>query len=130
MKNTIKKDMERLSVYREFINENTLLECVLDDDEKISFVVRYVDTHTKSIKEHCLARVSIDAYHEYYANFVQINDESDTIALFAPSSDGLQLDRVYDAKEHHFASQEFQDLVYQKKFKQDSHNRQFLKQKK
>ena len=57
MKNTIKKDMERLSVYREFINENTLLECVLDDDEKISFVVRYVDTHTASIDQVANAQI-------------------------------------------------------------------------
>ena len=47
------------------------------------------------------------------------------IALFTPSSDGLQLDRLYDAKEHRFAPNEFMDIVYQKRFKKP-----FQKQKK
>jgi len=129
MKKTIKKDMERISIYRSFINDNTLLECILDEDEKISIVVRFVDNLVNGIKEHCLARVGKDAYFDYINNFIEINDEADTIALFVPSKDGnMELDRLYDAVGHHFADSEFMDLVYKNKFKKP-HEKQFAKKK-
>ena len=127
MKKTIKKDMERISIYQTFINENTLLESVLEEDEKVSIVVRYVDNPVSGIKEHCLARVGMEAYQDYLENFLEINDEADAIALFTPTREGLQLDRLYDTKNHRFASEEFMDLEYKERFHKQP--KQFIKHK-
>ena len=128
MKKTIKKDMERITISQTFINDNTLLESIVDEDEKVSIVVRFVESPTNGIKEHTLARVGVDAYHDYVDNFMKINEERDTIALFVPVEGRLQLDRLYDTTKHRFASEEFMDLVYKEKFK--SNVKQFVKEQK
>ena len=114
MKKTIKEDKERIIIKEEFINDNTLLEYVKEDNNVI-IGIRYIESPIGGIKENILVRIKKEDFTDIH-NFFKIDSQKSTIAIFNAKEDGYQLTKVYDIEEHSLVSEEFMDIVYNKKF--------------
>jgi len=118
MKKTIKEDAERLVLYRELLNDNALLEFVAGEGF-MNVVVRYIDSPSKSMREHTLIHMSIVDYMKHQNNLVRVNEDKTAMALYTPTEQGYELKDVYDTIEHEFGIPEFVDLEYQKRFEKE-----------
>lgn len=115
MKRTIKEDQERLVLYRELLNDNSLLEFVAGEGQ-MNVVVRYIDSPTSGMKEHTLIHMNIVDFMKHQNNLLRINEDKTAIATYLPTEDGYVLRDVYDTVEHEFGIPEFVDLEYGKRF--------------
>ena len=114
MKKNIVDEIRRFVIHSDLINDNTLMECVLEDDDIVSVSIRHIE-HNK-IVEHTLARISLSQYAECFQPLFEINEKRDTIAIFKNVGKEFQLDRLYDLNNYSFISGEFLDLMYKRKF--------------
>lgn len=116
MKKTIKADKNRKILKEEYLNDNTLLEIVMEDDRNIIVSVRFVEGSSNTIREHVLTKMTIYDYLSDYNDLIKKSADSSAIAIFVKTKEGLQLNRFYNIEEHAFALDEFIDIVYEEKF--------------
>lgn len=126
MKKTIKEDNERFVMQRELINDNTLLEYTADQGYMI-VGVRYVDSSSRSIKEHILLKMNIVEFMKHQQELIEVNEGKTSIAIFFPVEDGYILREVYNTVEHEFGIPDFLDIEYQKAFPSTQIDKKYLK---
>ena len=118
MKKTIKEDQERLVLYSELLNDNSLLEFVAGEGF-MNVVVRYIESPSSGMREHTLIHMNIVDYMKHQNNLIRVNEDKTAIATYLPTDNGYELKDVYDTVNHEFGIPEFTDLEYQKSFKQE-----------
>ena len=117
MKKTIKEDNNRRILESKYLNDNTLLEYVLEDNKEVVATIRYVSGVISGIREITLTRMSLEDYANNLSKIIEENETKDAIAIFKRDEKGnYELRNVFEVEEHSFAILEFMDIVYNKKF--------------
>ena len=87
----------------------------MKEDNNVIIGIRYIESPIGGIKENILVRIKKEDFTDIH-NFFKIDSQKSTIAIFNAKEDGYQLTKVYDIEEHSLVSEEFMDIVYNKKF--------------
>lgn len=115
MEKTIKKDLERIILKEELLDDNSLLQYVVHG-MNIQVCIRYIEEYGRRIQEHVLAEIPVAEYADNIGKMIQINEEKNTIAIFRKNEKNYVLDTVYDIVEHSFVASDFTECAYQKTF--------------
>ena len=116
MKKTIKEENNRKILESRYLNDNTLLEFVLEGNQVVASI-RYVSGVVSGIREITLATMSLEDYANNLSKIFEENEEKNAIAIFKRDEQGnYELRNVFDVEEHSYATLEFMDIVYAKKF--------------
>ena len=109
MKKTIKEDNNRQVINSIYLNDNSLLEYVKENDT-ISVVARY-------IKDSRINEVTLTYTNENdINNVIRFNEDNSFVAIFSKNNDNYVLTNIYDTKENSYVDLEFIDIVFEKKF--------------
>ena len=125
MKKTIREEVEKYVIHADLINDNTLVECVLDEEDQVTVSIRHVEGN--KIVEQILARISLVQYTDYFQELFEMNEFRDSIAIFKKEGEGFQLDRIFDLKDYRFTSDEYKDLMYKRKFPNKQLTKELIK---
>lgn len=128
MKKTIREDAQRLVLQSEMLNDNALLE-ITADQGFINVGVRFVESPISGIKEHVLLHMNTVEFMKHPGELIEINEDKSAIATYKPEGEGFSIVHIYDTNSHEFASPEFIDLEYQKRFAGQLMKGQYFRQK-
>ena len=124
MKSTIRKDKERKVLKSEYVNDNTLLEYALEE-ENVVIGIRFITTSQREIREHILLQLPKQEIEEQEYNYLEWNESKSAVAIFKKMGDTFRLEQVYDATTHEFGIPEFIEWEYQKRFQKPSPVKQY-----
>ena len=126
MKKNIKEDTERKVIKQEYLDENTLLEHI-EEENDILITVRFIEKG--SIKEHFIAKIEKNDYEQEIDNLIKKNEDSSAIAVFSKVDDEYTLKNLYLIEEHSSEVGDFLDVAYQLFFEKPKLNKRLTYKK-
>lgn len=113
MKKTIKEDNNRKILKTEYLNDNSLLEYV-EENEMVHVTIRFVEG--QSIKVQTLCTMSKEDYNAYLGSLIVKSENNEAIAIFRRENDKFFLQDVYEITTRQPSVSDFLDLSYRKYF--------------
>ena len=113
MRDTIKEDILEKYLKAELINDNSLMIYTrsLCDENFIDVRVRYIENN-------CIKERFIVSFNEKNNDtFIKVSDDKEAIVVYKMVDGVVDANRLYLVNEHTYCSDDFIDVLVQKKFR-------------